>query len=344
MRFLRRFRRAAVAALPTPFNPEGPEPTSVPPAPDGTNPIHALLEEAGLPWRDPRWQVEARYGISHDLLYDNDAVFFPDAVQPPGFMQPWCASVFERYSPDMPVVRFSGHVWFGDNAGINIERLADHFSARLGSAPVAQEYNTLVCHWRSGTASLRLITWPPAWQSRDLQNDAHAREPRLETAVTVTLLTGFRLPLTEGEARWVDASRPVAGTRPRPGLPSGGLRDAAPGETELEYARDPTGYLPAVHGQVGVPPGREALILGTDQLFVVPARDVLGFEVTRLLPAKGGGGSTLTVRCRTTCPAIPYKTLFVAQHEEPDGIVPLGRNLAAAFGAACEVSPYYDDV
>ena len=162
MRFLRRFRRAAGAALPAWRNPSGPAPLLLPSATDGTNPIHRLLDEVELPWREPRRVVEARVGVSLDPLYRRDALFFPAALRPPDFLQPWRADVFERYAPDMPVVRFSGLAWFADDANGNIERLADHFADRLGPARIGQEYNTLACRWRSGTASLQLLSWPPA--------------------------------------------------------------------------------------------------------------------------------------------------------------------------------------
>lgn len=344
MRFLRRFRQAAAAALPTPSNPPGPVPARLALLPAGVDIIHQLLDEVGLPWREPRRQVEARVGISPDPFYAREALFFSGAVRPPGFLQPWRADVFERYAPDMPAVRFSGLAWFVDNAGSNIQRLADYFAEQLGAAPIGQEYNTLACRWQSGPASLQLQSWPPAWQPRELRNAAHAREPRLATACHVTLLTGFRLPLSAEEERWVAHFRPVADTRPLLRPMPGGLRDTAPSDTEVEYARDPGGYLPQVQDRVGCPASHEALILCTHQLFVLPARDVLGFEVLRLLPAKGGGGSTLSVRCRTTCPGVAYKTLHVAQDGDPDGVTSLGRELATSFGTSCEVGPYFDDV
>lgn len=93
-----------------------------------------------------------------------------------------------------------------------------------------------------------------------------------------------------------------------------------------------------------MPAGAEALILCTHQLFIVAAPDVLGFEVLRLLPAKGGGGSTLMTRCGTTCPGVAYKTLHVAQAHDPDGMTTLGHRLAALFDRPCDVRPYFDDV
>ena len=343
MNWLSRLRRSVATKLPAVGNPPGPAPSLLSFASDDTNPIHRLLDDMNLPWRVPRGDLETGIGVTQDPFYRNPALFLSSAVPPPGFLQPWQAAVFERYAPDMPVVRFTGRSWFADSAATNIERTAEFFAERLGPASTGQQYNTLACRWQAGTASLQLQCWPPAWQSPDLRNDAYAREPRLATACHVTLLTGFRLPLSAEEEGWVEAFRPIADTRPFSTVPASKLAAAAPGETEVEYARDPARHLSTVQNRVGCPPGREALILCTSQLFVLRADDVLGFEVLRLLPAKGGGGSTLLVRCRTSCKGVAYKTLHIAQHDDPDGMVPLGHELAGLFEKPCEVSGYFHD-
>ncbi len=345
MRFLSRLLRPPALACAAPSNPHaGPEPARLAALPDGTNPLHRLLDDLGLPWREPRAVVETRCGIEVDPFHRRDAVFLRDAVRPPGFLEPWRVDVSERYAPDLPVVRFGGMAWSEDDATGNLRRHAAFFAERLGPAPIGREWNTLVCGWRSGAASLRLTAWPPAWQSPELRNDAHQREPRLRTAVHVTLLTGFRLPLSSHEERWMAEFQSIAEVAPLGPLYGADVTDTAPSDVEVEYARDPGMYLPAVRRRVGRSPDAEALILCTHQLFVVAREDVLGFEVIRLLPAKGGGGSTLMVRCRTSCPGVAFKTLRVTDHSDPDGAIALGNELAAVFDRPCEVGPYFDDV
>ena len=343
MDLLSLFRRAS-QRMPTPINPPGPERLRLPQPVGQPGPIHELLDDLGLPWREPRASVELLYGIREDPLYQRKVVFFEDAERPNGFIQSWQADVFERYAPEMPVVRFSGIAWFGPDADDNLRRVAEPFAQRLGHAPIGQQYNTLVCGWRSGAASLGLQAWPPAWQSRDLKNDAQAREPRLVTACRVTLLTGFRLPLSALEEEWLAGFRPLAATGPMLRSASVDIVEIPPNDTELEYVRDPGPWLSVVRNRVGCSTRAEALILCTHQLFVVAASDILGFEVIRMLPAKGGGGSSLLVRCRTPCPDVPCKTLHVAQDSDPDGVTSLGRHLADVFNKSCEVGPYFDDV
>ena len=341
MGLLKRFWRHASQALPRP-DPPGPARLSC--GETGGNPIHGLLDEIGLPWREPRGEVEARCGRRPDSFYRRDAVFFDTATPLPGFIAPWKAEVFENFAPDLPIAHFSGLVWFEDDAHTNLRRTASQLSQRLGSVEIGQRYNTLACEWRSGTASLGLIAWPPQWQSTSLRNDAHEREPRLVTACRVNLTTGFRLPLSEREEEWVGDLRSLVPAVPVQTVPMARIAQTAPGETELEYARDPGKHLATVHGRLGCSARREALIVCTHQLFVVARGDVLGFDVIRLLPAKGGGGASLRARCRTSCPGVAFKTITLTQHGEPDGLNEVARQLGDLFDRPVEIGPYFDDV
>ncbi len=319
-----------------------PQPARLPIDAEG-NPLHRLFDAWRLPWREPRAVVEAREGIHRDPLYDRDAMFVRDAAVPPGVLQPWNAGVFERFAPTLPITRFSAITWVCDDVAANLRQIAAHVAERIGPAPIGPEYNTEVCRWQAGTAGLQLMTWPPARQSHGLSNDAHDREPRLRTAVHLTATTGFRLPLAAHEDAWVRAFRPVATVDPQRTVAQDRIADTAPGETELEYAREPGDHVARTANRIGYPPDLAALVFCTHQLFVVPREDLLGFAVTRMHRAKGPGGSHLQVRCRTPCPDVPDKTLFLTQSSDPDGVTALGKALAATFDRPCEVSPLYPD-
>lgn len=319
------------------------QPIRLPLDADG-NPLHRLFDAWQLPWREPRAIVEAREGIRHDQLYNDDAMFVREAVQPPGVLQPWNAGVFERYAPTLPIAQFSAITWICDDAAANLREIALYMAQWIGPAPIGPEYNTDVCRWQAGPAALQLMTWPPERQSHDLSNSAYDREPRLRTAVRLTATTGFRLPLSTQEDAWIRAFRPVAAVAPQRMVTQDRIADTAPGETELEYARTPGDHLVRTANRIGYPPDLAALIFCTHQLFVVPRDDVLGFSVTRMYRAKGPGGSSLYVRCRTPCPGVPDKTLFLTQSSDPDGVTALGKTLATTFDRPCEVSPLYADV
>ncbi len=170
MRYLSHFFRRQKAELvpETPW-PGGPAPAEAPPAPDGTSPILRLADDWHLPRHETRMEVEARCGVLPDPIYAWPALVLSDAESLPGALAPWTAQAFERIPPQFPITRFSALAWFEDDAHENLRRTADHLAASLGPAPVGRQWNTLVAKWRSGLAEVSLMTWPPRWQSHDLQ-------------------------------------------------------------------------------------------------------------------------------------------------------------------------------
>ena len=274
-------------------------PTEVELSPDGTNPILRLADDWRLPRHETRMEVLARYGILPDPIYEWPALVLLDAKTLPGALAPWTATAFERIPPQFPITRFTTLVWFEDDANENIRRTTDHLTASLGPAPVVRQRNTIVAKWRSGQAEVLLTAWPPGWQSRNLQNPSEDREPRLRTACHVTLTTGFCLGLSETEREWVRGFRPIAidGNVGNARMAQAGLH--APGETELEYVRDPEDLVKDRQRTLGLSRDGQALIVVSDQLYVIPRTDILHLEVIRMTPAKGGGGSSLHAHCRT---------------------------------------------
>ena len=320
-----------------------PEPKRLAMLPTGENPIHVLLDTLGLPWRAPRREIEQRFGVRPHPHYGYEIVPIESAAPLPGFLLPWSARAFDRLTPELPITEFEGTAWLMSDARANLVQTHAELARHLGPAPIGQRYNTLICEWRAGTASLSLIAWPPEWQAQNLANAAHDAEPRLITACFIRVQTGFRVPVSEVEAAWLDGFCPIDTDVTIDTVSADRILELAPSETQLEYVRDPTGYLPKFRGKLGHAPGREALIFCNQQLFVIPAHDILGFEVARLLPAKGSGGSQLYVRCRTTSPGVSHKPYSITSDGAPDGLNALAQQLGDLFGKPVELGPYEYD-
>jgi hypothetical protein len=340
VRFLKSLWRRVEAELPAS---EGPLPTTLASLPDGENPIRRLIDDMRLPQHELRGEVELRLGTLSDPFYRSDVIVLDEAIALPGAMAPWTARSDPGIPPQFPITRFSALIWFEDDAHANLRLTADHLERQLGAARVGKQWNTLVAKWRSGIAEVELIAWPPEWQSRGLQNDAEDREPRLRTACHVNVSTGFRLALSEQEQDWIAGFRPIRfdGSVSTARMAKAGT--SAPYDTELEYARDPETFASALQGSLGMSARDEALIVGSNQLFVVPRGSVLGLEVLRLTPAKGGGGSSLLAHCRTQAEGRDAQKLFLAQASDPDGMNGLGRELASRLGCPLEIGPYFPD-
>ncbi|MEO4001828.1 hypothetical protein [Mesorhizobium sp. CAU 1732] len=344
MRLLRDLFRRKRPVLPASVSwLDGPAPAEVLFLADGTNPIHRLLDDWRLPRHETRADVAARVGVSPDPIYHWDALVFREALLLPGAMQPWTASAHDRIPPQFPISRFSGLVWFEDDAHTNVRRAADFLTASLGPAPIGKHWNTLVATWRSGLAEISLIAWPSQWQSNRLPNPAEDRDRRLCSACHVRVVTGFCLSLSAQEKTWVRGFRPLRFDGEVGAARMARAGTMAPSETQLEYARNPEHLVDDRQAELGLSADGQALIVVSDQLFVIACDAVLRLEVARLTPAKGGGGSTLYARCRSEAPDMEGQSVFLAQSSNPDGLNAFARDLGVRLGCPVEVGPYYSD-
>lgn len=248
-----------------------------------------------------------------------------------GLLAPFSFQAFDLYSPQMPPGRLSAHVWRGDDARDNLAWAVQQLAPVLGKSGITRPTaNTLQVEWRNGYASVVLHAFPPDLQGFTLTNPAHQRDPRLVTACSIEVLTGWRLPLSAQEAQWLANSIPLAET----GLaqPGGAFHYFA--EPMLEYMR--AGALPS--GTINLAGEGEALLVQVEELFVLPQSVITGFSLSRLLPAKGPGGSSLNARCRGGDGG-KDRSVLLARRSGVDDLNQLGEQLARLFGKPLELEP-----
>lgn len=317
------------------------------PSSSGGNPVLDWLDAAGVPWRATRGELAARFGVGADNPYKWESVSLDIQPSPlDGMLWPLGFQAFARYNPAMPPERLSTHVWVGDDAEGNIGHAAAQLARSLGAQPVVDRYNTRYAEWRWDAASVCLTVWPRAMQSgAKLLNPAHNRDERLEAACLVTVQTGWRPPLSAQDRAWLDGYVPIGPTRnwtsARPHSPFGRSLVA---ETLLEFMRQPSEDHDRFRGTFGLSADGRALIACEDALYVVSLDQVEGFEVTRTLPAKGGGGSALSARCNTGYTACPTKNVPVVQGAGADELNDVAARLTAATGKPFKLGDYGYDV
>ena len=301
-----------------------------------------LLDAIGLPWRETRATLMRRYGVTRNAAYQQDNVEVPGRLAP-NLMWPMCMSTFDGFAPNLPAGRFFSAAYVLGDVRANVEATAKHLATFLGPAEIEIKPNTLTCEWQSGPACIRLIGWPPEMQGPRLHNAAHGREPRLITACHVEVMTGFRLRPTPKEESWLQNFVPLGMLSGAWRLASGDVEKITPQESQVEFIREPGGHVGRILGQFGSTPDRDALIYCSSQLYLIPAMAIAGFRAERILPAKGGGGSSLTVTCLTGEPAVPRKTLTMTYGDTPDGLNALGAEIAAFFAKPFELGePTFD--
>ena len=311
------------------------------------DPVQDWLDLARLPWRATRGDLAARYGVRSDNPYRWDVV--PLDVRPPplrGMLWPFGFQAFAQFSPAMPPVTLSTQVSVGDDAEANIRSAVADLAPYLGAKAIEDANNTRRVEWRSGDASVTLMVWPPKKQAGPRPaNPAQDRDPRLVTACSVTVRTGWRPLLSPRERIWLDGFAPMGRTRNWvPAQPGAAIGQTVLAETLLEFARELPGDRVQFRGSFGISADGAALIVCADALWLVPLAQVEAFEVRRRLPAKFSGGSILSAQCATGYDACPMKRVPVAEGERADDLTEIATTLAAATGKPLKLGDYDDDV
>lgn len=243
----------------------------------------------------------------------------------------------------MPATEFSGASYFGDDARENVRVTVDQLIPVLGHGEATLSSNCVGHRWAFGAASLELFAWPPDMQSWPMKNPAHEREPRLRTSCVISVKTGFRPQANEQERRWLGSFEPVARIIDEP-TSTPGTSDIPVPQRELEFIRIPDKEFSRCYGWIGCSADRSALIFFARELYVVPLDDVIQFEVARILPAKGRGGSWLTVQCRCHYAGQLTKTLAICSASGPEDLNELGAAVAKAVGKPLVLLPHDYDV
>ena len=309
------------------------------------NPIHALLNAAGVSWRLPRAALAARYGIRQHPAYGWDVIEIrtPQPIVK-GLLWPLSVQVFSQFSPDVPATDFSGITSIGDDARENLLASMNELGARLGEPKFADNSNTLSRRWAFGAAALSLTVWPPEMQRRPLTNPAHKRDPRLKTGCHVLIKTGWRKAVTAGELGWLNSFVPIDRISVYRNITVDSAYGLPAEQSELEFVREPRNEMASFFGFIGCSADRAALIFCHAQLYLVPMTDVIGFHVDRIRPAKGAGGSRLHVDCRPNYRGARTKRLLISAADGVEDSNGLASAISSATGKPLELGDYVYDV
>jgi hypothetical protein len=316
----------------------------LPPTPDGGNPIHGLLDEVGLPWLEPCAALASRLGFGTNPIFQEPVVAFPNAVLVPGLLCPIdtraCGKCPDDADAALPPVWFRGYAWLTADARANIEQTAASLADRLGSTAIDRLANTLGGGWAAGPAQIRLTVFPPEWQGPGV---FVIHDPRYREACGISIGTGYRLPLTEVERRWIDEFTAI-GTLDYGAMTEQELRNTSSSAHALKYVREPPAKAAHLLRSIGHPAERQALIFCAEQLFVIPVAEIVGFRTFRMLPAKGPGSSSLLVDCRPPGGVGSPTSIRINGGREPDDMNGPCMEYGRLFDKPAVLGEYYPNM
>lgn len=218
----------------------------------------------------------------------------------------------------------------------------DHTPLTVGAGDTTRSSNSLGHKWTFGPASVELHVWPPEMQLFPMNIPAHASEPRLKAACSIGVKTGFRPQCSVEDRALIESFVPVARTSAARPATRHALRQPAP-QHELEFIRLPDEDFGDMYGWIGRSDDQSTLIFFGPELYLVPMTDAIQFEVARVRPAKGPGGSSLNMRCLFNYAHEKTKTLTICSAAGVEDLNELAATVAHATKKPFTLLPYEDD-
>jgi hypothetical protein len=309
------------------------------------NPIHLWFDETGFPWERTRGEWIRLCGLKRDAEDPMDRwIECEYSLGMEGWTQSLQTRVYEGLSMDYPATHFGSFISLGDDARANIDYVQQTLSRFLGVAPITtHDDGTLRCRWAFGPANVEL-------QAHYLPLKRYFHPPAEGHACRILIDTGWRPSLTPQERIWLDGFIPLA-TLPFPPEVTLANFDNVPVKPEqMQFVRAPTeAGVSRVFGSIGLSADKAALLFcssswgGAGWFYIVPMTKVLRFSVERLVPARGGGGSKLFLKCSADTATDRSMILTICEAPGPDDLNALAEQIAGALQRPLELEEYSSD-
>jgi len=314
------------------------------------NPIHRLLDDRGVPWRESMTSLASRYGRTPNRWSrTGDDVVLLDTQPPflPGLLRPLTVDLCRDHDPAMPAVRMSAYAWTSRTVGwlrpcrarAALQMVHDSLAPALGPPQPKNNSNTYGWRWAFGLAAIDAICFPPRLQTFRGGNSVHDAEPRAATACYVGIETGYRPACSDEERRWIDDF--VAAFRLDDRITAAAVTGRRAYQHLLEYVRAPYPGFERTLGRLGRSADGRALIFTTDQLYIVPTSHVDHVDVSRLEQGRGGPACGLArFALRGDFGGRALKQLQFADAPGADGISDQAARIADWLGVPCVLGDY----
>jgi hypothetical protein len=304
-----------------------------------TNPLLRHLDAIGLPWQASRSELTKRFGVRRDPAYEWDVVEIAtprplvDSLIRPLSFTPGNAS------GRLPPTRFSATAWAGDDARRNLAAVVQRLVPVLGAGQTdTRSANTVGHRWTFGASSLALLAWPADLQTFPMVNPSHERDPRLKTACSLEIATGWQPPLGADERIRLEGFVPLLRLDGDDADGPQAVRSCS-GERTLEYVRATPPAQAAWQGWIGLSDDRAWLVFfGDAQCLQVPMTEVDRVVVFRMSPAKGPGGAWLSLGLSGQVRSLALCSASTAQ-----GLDAVAADLASRLGVPLRLDPIQPD-
>ena len=295
------------------------------------------LDAIGVPWRDSHASLVERFGIVPDADSAPASVIRITSARPfmRGMLYPLQVRAGSHVEPDVPAGIFETRVSFALGAEGNLRQAVLLLQPILGNGEAQDDGGHI---WRHGRSYVEIERGDDRGQPD--QGQGSARDPRLRAACLLTIHNVLRRSPDRADLEALSRFMPILQF-------DQGLQHTLVYKPSLmdqwDYLREPGPEHAHLYRWVGWSGDRSTLIVFNNELFLIPVDDVISVNVTRLLPARGGGGSTMYLVCRSQRSDGGKRWIEVANASRADDLSEPAACIAQAIGRPLELRPYEMD-
>jgi hypothetical protein len=289
--------------------------------PDPEAPLWLVFDRLGLPFREARQDLIARYGTRPSLW----ATQMQECPLPAAPLLPGLSDFHFQFgthpgavddlttAPDWLTASYRVHsrLSLADRV---VDRRVDRnhadvvraLAAMFGPGTDRSAINAWERRWQFGRALLTAHTFPPRLNTRFGPNSRHAADPGSATETSVTFNPGWLPDLTDVQRGWLASFRPI-GT-PDPWAPAQGFPPPL-------WHRWPADLGPLPEPSYGPSADGAGFVVVTNAGFVkaLPRDWLVNLCRDVVTPARGPGGTTLAVSIlRSGQPHLPPDTITLS--------------------------------
>jgi len=302
------------------------------------NPVQQMLDRCGVPWRSSQEFLRAGGRAFADPTGTGLEMIAVDGQPVTGLLHPLHFASAPDDDPALPPLLLCGYaVKAGDGSALgSLAAATADLSEHLGAPEPFDGANTRGWRWAHGPSSVELICFPPPLDADMAETRQGWEDDRLADATWLNIETGYRPALDPAEAADVEAFVPA---HDLPNIiPPEEAFTSRPQQHVLEYVREPSAAAARMTGRIGRSRDGGTILFVTDQLYLVPAGEVLQIRVDRVRPGRGSGFAVASLVCRSRRLGAE-KTISLAYCGATDGLDAFGPRVAVWLGCPCELRP-----
>ena len=303
--------------------------------------LYHWLDGHGVPFRTPVGDLIRTHGTKPSDWLDNmDVLALPyDSAPLPQIVGPPQLNLGRGTSHDLPPQRFTFYIRAHDDPAANVAIAEAALSARFGPATSRRRTNAIELEWSDPAnpiCQIRVLGFIPTDPLNQQANSRHDRIKGSKTEASITITTDYWPDLTLTERAALSDLRPVLPPKEQARTASASFGIAGYG-----FDRPVPSDLTLSPGLwTGGDPAQFALVSAAGRYVTFSQDDIEDVRFDQMIPAKGAGGSSISVSVRRF--GLSRRLAIVSDAYGAPDLPALADQIAARLERPLKTSESYD--